>query len=175
MTSELPQKADVVLQEQAEVGNVVLEHRQPLQPRAERKAGIVFRVDVAVAKHLRVDHPGAQDLQPAALAAAAAGAAADSAGYGRPDARLREGEMVAHDTDAPFGTEQRTGEIFDRALQVGKADIVVDDEALDLIELRTVRGGRRITPVYGTGRDDANWRLVALHVPHLHWFGVGPQ
>src|SRR5437762_1572321 len=78
-TLELPQEAHVVLQEEAEVGDVVLEHRQPVQPGAEGKAGIVFRVDAAVAEHLRVDHPGAQDLQPAALAASATRSTANTA------------------------------------------------------------------------------------------------
>src|SRR5437899_2485725 len=167
-TLELPQEAHIVLQEQAEVGDVVLEHRQAVQPGTEGKAGIVFWVDAAIPKHLRVDHAGAQDLQPAALTAAAAGAAADSARHRRPDARLCEGEMIAHDPNAPFRTKERASEILDRALQVGKADFVVDDEALDLIELRPVRGVRRITPVDGAGRDDPNGGLVALHVPDLH-------
>src|SRR5439155_4074073 len=85
-TLELPQEAHIVLQEEAEVGDVVLEHRQPVQPGAEGEPGIALGVDAAITKDLRVHHPCAEDLQPAALAAAAPDTAADSAGHGRPTA-----------------------------------------------------------------------------------------
>src|SRR2546425_2326196 len=175
MASELPQQADVVLQEQAEVGDVVLEHRQTIQAGAEGEAGIALGVDAAVTKHLRMHHPGAQDLQPAPLAAAATGTAADTARDGRPDAGFGEGEVVTHDPNASFGTEERAGEILDRALQVRQADVVVDDQALNLIELRTVRGIRRIAPVDRARSDDADRRLVALHEPDLYRRCMGPQ
>src|ERR1700694_671155 len=168
MASELPQKADVVLQEQAKVGHVVLEHRQPVQPGAEGEAGIMLRVDAAIAKHLRRHHPGAQTLQPAALAAATAGAAADSTGNGRPDTGFGEGEVITHDSNAPLRTEERACEILDRPLQVGEPDIVVNDETLELIELRAMRGIRRVTTVDGAGGDDPDRRLVALHEADLH-------
>src|ERR1700682_5025937 len=71
MASELPQKTHVVIQEQPKVGHVVLEHREAVQPGAEGEAGIAFRIDAAVAQHLGMHHPSTQDLQPAALAAAA--------------------------------------------------------------------------------------------------------
>src|SRR3984893_8156828 len=106
MASELPQKAHIVVQEQAEIGDVVLQHRQPVQPGAEGEARIVLRVDAAVAKHLRMHHPGAEDFQPAALAAATAGAPADSAGHSCPDARLGKGEVITDDPNAPVGTEE---------------------------------------------------------------------
>src|SRR6266550_3320091 len=112
-TLELPQEAHVVLQEEAEVGDVVLEHRQPVQPGAEGKARVALGVDAAIAKDLRVHHPRPEDLQPATLTAAATDTAADSAGHGRPDAGLGEGEVIAHDPNAPFGTEERAREIFD--------------------------------------------------------------
>src|SRR5438105_1232295 len=116
---ELPQKTHVVLQEEAKVAHVVLEHRQPVQPGAEGEAGIVFGVDAAVAQHLRMHHPGAEDLEPAPLAAATPGAGANSTGNGRPDARLGEREVITHDPNAPLGTEERACEILDRPLQVG--------------------------------------------------------
>src|ERR1700726_1414235 len=105
MESELPQEAHVVLEEHAEVGHVVLEHRQPVEPGAERKARIVVRVDAAVTQHLRMDHAGAQDFQPAALAASAASAAAEATRDRGADARLGEREVVTNDPNAPFGTE----------------------------------------------------------------------
>src|SRR6202011_1202881 len=135
MASELPQKTHVVLQEEAEVGHVVLQHRQPVQSGAEGEARIALRVDAAIAKDLGMHHPGTQDLQPAALATAAAGTCADSARNRRPDARFGEGEMITRDPNAPVGAEQRAREILDRPLQVGEPDVAIHDETLELIEL----------------------------------------
>src|SRR6266576_3329623 len=87
-TLELPQEANIVLQEEAEVADVVLEHRQPVQPGAEGEAGIPLGVDAPIAKNLRMHHPRPEDLQPAALTAAATNTAADAAGHGRPNAGL---------------------------------------------------------------------------------------
>src|ERR1700730_17949301 len=165
---ELPQKTHVVLEEQAKVVHVVPEHRQPVQPGAKGEAGIMLRVDAAVAKHLRMHHAGTQDLQPAAFAAAAARPAADSTGNGRPDARLGEGEVITHDSNAPVGAEEGACEILDRPLQVGEPDIVIYDETLELVELRAVRGVGRVPAVDGAGGDDPDGRLVALHVADLH-------
>src|SRR6266576_3794689 len=75
-TLELPQEAHVVLQEEAEVGDVVLEHRQPVQSGAKGEAGIALGVDATIAEDLRVHHPRTEDLQPAALTAAATDSAA---------------------------------------------------------------------------------------------------
>src|ERR1700731_994067 len=97
--SELPQKADVVFEEHAEVGDVVLQHRQPVQSGPEGEPGEVCRVDAAVAQHLRMDHAGTQDLQPAGLAAPASGAVAETTGDRGADARLGKGQMVADDPD----------------------------------------------------------------------------
>src|SRR6266550_1190996 len=168
MGSELPQEADIVLEEQAEVGDVVLEHRQAVQPGAEGKAGIVVRVDAAVAEYLRMDHARAQDLQPAALAASTTRSPANSTRHRRRDARFRKGEMIAENADAPIGTEQRKREVFDGSLQVGKTNVAIDDEAFELIELGSVRGVRRVPPVDGARSDDPDRRLMALHVADLH-------
>src|SRR5699024_288199 len=53
---ELAQEAQVVLEHQADVVDAVLEHRDALKPDAERKAGVDFRVDAAVAQHVVVHH-----------------------------------------------------------------------------------------------------------------------
>src|SRR3954447_11881604 len=75
-SSELVQEPDVVLVEHPQVGHAVLEERDPLDPHAEREAldalGVVA-VLAHVAEHVRVHHPGAEDLDPArALAQRAA-------------------------------------------------------------------------------------------------------
>src|SRR5439155_1329851 len=56
-----------------------------------------------------------------------------------------------------------------------KAHVVLEDQALTLVELRTVRGVRRIAPVDSAGSDDPDRRLVALHVPDLDRRCVSPE
>src|SRR5437879_2516748 len=67
MLGELPQEAQVVLEEQAEIVDPVLEHRDAVDAHAERPAGDVFRVIADVAQHARVHHARTEDLEPAAL------------------------------------------------------------------------------------------------------------
>ena len=133
------------------------------------------RVDTAIAKHLRVNHPGTENLEPAGLAAPAAFAPAEPAGNGRANTRLGEGEMITRNPDSAVGAEQGAREILDRSLQVREPNIVVNHEAFELIELRSVRGISRIPPVDSTWSDDPDRRLVALHVSNLYRRGVRTQ
>src|SRR5438270_1160405 len=64
--SELLQEAHVVLEEQAQVGNAVLEHGDALDPHPEGEAlDALGVVALHVAEHVWVHHPRAQDLDPA--------------------------------------------------------------------------------------------------------------
>src|SRR5205085_2516663 len=107
-SAELLQEPDVVVEEHAQVGDAVLQHRDALDAHPERPAldllGVVA-VLADVREHVRVDHAGAEDLDPAgALAEVAAygwvgsdqgaGPPALEAGHVDLDARLGEREEV---------------------------------------------------------------------------------
>src|ERR1019366_1910809 len=67
-TSELFEEADVVVEVQAQVGDAVAQHGDPLDAHPEGEAGELFRVVAVLAdvlEDVRVDHPGAEDLEPA--------------------------------------------------------------------------------------------------------------
>src|SRR5262249_19461980 len=75
LSSELLQEPQVVVEEQAQVRDAVLEHRDALDAHAEREALHLVRVVAVlahVAKHVRVDHARAEDLDPARALAQAA-------------------------------------------------------------------------------------------------------
>ena len=55
------------------------------------------------------------------------------------DARLGEREEVRAQAHLALVAEDRPGEREQRALEVGERDVLVDREALDLVELRRVR------------------------------------
>ena len=75
--------------------------------------------------------------------------------------------------DVALVAEDRAGEREQRALEVGERDVLVDGEALDLVELRRV-GGVVVAPVAGARDHDVERRRV-LHRAHLHRRRVGAQ
>src|SRR6187455_915756 len=63
--SELPQEAQVVVPEEANVGDPVAELGDPLEPEAEREAAPLLGVEPDELEERRVDHAGAAHLDPA--------------------------------------------------------------------------------------------------------------
>src|SRR2546426_5895217 len=75
--SELAEESEVVLEEEPDLGDAVPQHRDALEPHAEREARDLLGIVAHGAEHVGVHHPGAQHLEPArALAHAAAALAA---------------------------------------------------------------------------------------------------
>src|ERR1039457_5279238 len=70
------EEAHVVLEEQAQVRYPVDEKRDAVDAHAEREARVLLGVDPSVPQHGGMDHPSAQDLDPAGARAGAAGRAA---------------------------------------------------------------------------------------------------
>ena len=71
--------------------------------------------------------------------------------------------------------EHRRGEVVERALEVGHGDALVDDEALDLVEHRAVRGVVLVGAEDPAGADDVDRRLAGQHRAGLHRRGVRAQ
>src|SRR5512140_3040156 len=65
---KLPQEAHVVLEERAQVGDAITQHRQALDAHAEGKTGVALRVDAAVGQHGGMDHAAAEYFEPARAA-----------------------------------------------------------------------------------------------------------
>src|SRR5919202_1411390 len=175
-TSELRQAPQVVLPQQAQVREPVPEHRDPLEPEAEREAGDVVRVVADRLEHGGVDLPGAAHLDPAGvLADRAAGPPAREAGDVELDRGLREGAEARPDPDLALRPEERAREAEERALQIGERDSAVDGQPLDLVEDRAVGRVRRVAPVAAAERHHVDGRLVRLHVADLAVRGVRPE
>src|SRR4051794_41968027 len=67
--SELRQNPEVPFPERTDVGEVVLQLRDALDPAAEGEARPLLGIDADVLEHTRVDHPGTAHLEPARVAA----------------------------------------------------------------------------------------------------------
>ncbi len=82
-----------------------------------------------------MNHPAAQNLYPAfAFAETTAFAAAFKAGDIHLRGGLREGEMVGAEFYFCLCAEKFAGEFGKSPFQIGKCDIFVDDQALNLME-----------------------------------------
>ena len=90
------------------------------------------------------------------------------------DARLGEREEVRAQAHVALVAEDRAREREQRALEVGERDVLVDREALDLVELRRVRRVA-VRPVDAPGDDDRDRRRLLLHRADLHRRGVRAQ
>ena len=88
--------------------------------------------------------------------------------------RLGEREVGRPEPQSARLLEELLGKAGQDALQVREADVLVDHEALDLMEHRRVRD-IRVAPVHGARRDHADRHALQLHRPDLHRRGMGPQ
>src|SRR5438128_12475845 len=116
---ELLQEPQVGFVEQADVVDVVLQHRHPLDAETPGVAVPLGGVDASVAQHLRVHHAAPTHLEPPFVAAAlASDPAADPTRHVELEARLREGEVARTDTNFPLASVERLDHVPERALHV---------------------------------------------------------
>ena len=103
----------------------------------------------------RVNHAAAEHLHPAALLAdAAALAVAEDATEGYLGARFGKRKKTGMEAAADVLAEKPLAEIVENPLEVGESDVLVDGEALDLMEDGRVRGVGIVAPVDLAGDDD---------------------
>src|ERR1019366_9831062 len=74
--SKLLQEPHIALKEKLNIIHAILQNRNPLHAHAERKPRNLRRIVVHEAVHIRIDHAAAQQLNPSAGLAVAAGTAA---------------------------------------------------------------------------------------------------
>src|SRR5699024_12864150 len=112
----------------------VSEYGHTLNAHAECKAGIIFRVNVAVHEHLGVHHASAQELDPAlAPAGAAAGAVALEALHVHLAAGHGEGEVVGAEAHHGVSAVELLDHLLQASLEVGHGDALVHHQTLHQI------------------------------------------
>src|SRR5262245_52722489 len=79
---ELPQKAQVVLEEEPQIVDAIAQHGDAIDAHAPREAGVSLGIHTGGLQHVRMDHAASRDLEPARLLAdAATRAVAEHAGH----------------------------------------------------------------------------------------------
>src|SRR6478672_182465 len=139
---ELPEEADVVLEEDLNVVDAVLEHGEAIDAHAEGEATHFFRIVLNEAVDGGIDHARAEKLDPAGTLAFRAGAtargraaaAAENAGDVEFDRRLGERKVARAKARLYAGAEELLQEIFDGTGEVAKRNVGVDGESLDLVK-----------------------------------------
>src|SRR3990172_6913305 len=164
-SGELAQEPQVAVEEQPEVVDPVPEHRQPLEPRAEREADMALRIEPEVAHHVRMHLAGAGDLEPAAVLERHVDL---GGGLGEREERRTEAHLQV------VGLEEPAEKVRVDALQVREADAAVDPQPFDLVEHRRVRRVA-VHAISAPGRDDLDRRRVSPRVTHLHRTRVRAQ
>src|SRR5436190_58224 len=175
--SVLSEEANVAVEERADLVDPVADHRDPLEPEAEREPLPLLRVVADGLEHVRVDHPAAAELDPAREGADTTSlAVAEDAAHRQLRRRLGVGEVVGAEAGADgLVVEQALDEHLDRAEQVGEGDAAVDGEALHLVEHGRVARPGCLAAVRAPGWDDVGGRFVRFHGPDLHRRGVGSE
>ena len=173
---ELFEEADVVLEEEAQVLDAVLEHRDALDTHAQGETGVTVGIDAVQGQDIRVHHAASEDFKPSgSLAHIASLAVAEGTGDVHLGGRLREGEIGRAQADAGVGAEQLLGEVGQRLLQVGEGDTLIDIKGFNLVEHAVRTGGNRLVAEDAPGGDEADGEGVGFHVAHLHGRGVGTE
>src|SRR5690606_16272219 len=167
--SELLEEAQVVLVEHPQVADAVAQHGQALDAGPEGETDVALGIQADVAHDVRMHLPRPADFQPAARERPVGEAHVD---LGR---RLREREVRRPESHVDVvALEELRQEVGVDALQVGKADVVVHPQPLDLVEHRRMRRVG-VDPVGLAWRDDPDRRLVGARVADLHGAGVRAQ
>jgi hypothetical protein len=170
----------------AYVGDAVEHHGDALDAHAEGEAGdafgvvgVVVRVELSAffgdcGEDGRVDHPAAEELDPAGVfALAAAFASAEDATDLHVGAWFGEGEEAGEEAGFDVVAEEGLHGVIERALEVGEGDVGVDGEAFDLMEDGGVGGVGGVVAVDFAGNDDADGWGLDDHGADLHRAGVG--
>src|SRR5215470_4988738 len=134
------QEADVALEELAEIRDAVFQHRDAIDAHAPGKALVDLGIEATQAQHVGVHHAAAENLQPV-LALAKADLALVAAALDV-DLERRLGEREERRPESHVDVidlEERLAELVQDPFEVTEMRAFVDDEALDLVELRRMR------------------------------------
>ncbi len=145
-------------------------------PMPQAKPVNLFRVVADRLEDRWMHHPAAAQLDPpGSLAHRTTGAVALPAAEVDFRARLRSTERSSSGSGRDVRRKHLARERQQRPLQIGQRQPFADGQPFDLSEGRRVRQVQIVAPIDTAGHDDADRRLVRLHVADLHRRGMGAE
>ena len=145
------------VREHAQVAHLIFQVGDTLYAHTKGIAAIDGGVDATLFEHVGVNHTASQNLYPAGvLAEAAALAATDEARDVHLGTGFCEGEVAGTQANLRVGAEHLAGEAEQHLLQVGERYILVDIEALHLMEEAVGASRDGLVAVNAARADDAD-------------------
>src|SRR5262249_13616348 len=155
-----------------EVPNVidsVLEHSQALDAHAEGKSTPLVRIDRHSQEHIRINHPTAEQLEPAAVpACSAAGPHAKRTLAIEFRAWLGEWEKIRSEARVERLTEQYPDEFVECSLQLPECYVPIDQQPFHLMKERIFACVDFFISVDAPWRDHAQGWFSLLHDANLY-------
>src|SRR5258708_18858919 len=179
---KLLQEPYIAVEEQLNIIHAVLQNRNAFHTHAKRKARNLRGIVVDESVDIRVNHAAAEQLDPAAGFAIAAGSAVANAsataedaadlyiGTGFSERKKRRIEARLHTR-----SEERLHGVVERAFQIAERNVRIDGQAFHLMKNWRVRGVGSVVAVDFAGTYHSHRRLHLLHRPNLHRRGVRAQ
>src|SRR5712675_483684 len=137
----MAEPAHVAFEQLAQIGHAVFQHRDTVDAHAPGKTLIDVGIDAAGAQHVRMHHAAAENLQPVlTLAETDLSLVAPALDV---DLERRLGEREERRAESHVDVidlEERLAELVQDPFEVAEMRDLVDDEALDLMELRRMGG-----------------------------------
>lgn len=133
--------------------NAVFQKRNPLNTHSECESANFIRVIAAHLQYAGMNHAAAENFEPSALLAhPAAMSAALHASHVHLSARLREREEARAQADLCLLAEDLLHELKQGALQIAHANIFINNQSFNLVELEGMCRIIIIAAVYFAGR-----------------------
>src|SRR5579875_84484 len=173
---ELPQEAQIVSGEVANIVNAVAQHGDALDAQPEGEATIDRRIVADAAQHTRVNHAGAAHFKPARIFAypTARSVAVDTV-HIELSAWLGEREVAGAETYLAVGPEEFASEPFDHAAQLGHRAGLVNQQSLHLMEDGLMAGVNRLIAIDPPWHNGSHRRAHLLHDANLVRRGLCAQ
>lgn len=156
---ELAEELAVAFEQSSQVVQSELQHGHAIDTEPEGETCVGLAIQVNGFEDVGVDHAEATNFKPTGLLAETTAVAATAHAL-QVDfaARFYEGEEAWAQTGFQVRAVNGFKELIDDAFHIGHADVLIDDEAFDLVEHRRVRriGVATERPA---GSDDAHGRL----------------
>src|SRR5271166_6974784 len=133
----MSEPAHVSVEKRAQVRHAVFEHGNAVDAHAPGETLIFVRIEPAIAQHIRMHHPAAENLQPVlALAETDLALLAPALDV---DLERRLGERKVRRAKAHLDLvdfEESFAELLQNPLEMTEVRALVDDQAFDLVEHR---------------------------------------
>src|SRR6056300_855467 len=161
--------AQITIVKGAKIGDAIFQHRNPFNPHTKSKSLIFFWIIAAIFQNAWIDHARSENFQPIITSTnfqrtIIAGTANINFGGWLGKGKIAWPKPHRQIINAKKGT----AEINQTAFEMPHMNAVANDQPFTLMKHRRMCGVM-VRPIGAPGNNDADWWLIGLHGPDLHW------